>query len=86
MSENFFSDNADLLHHIREVVPFESFVELWERGYGAEDGPTDLAAAKELYLDSLTQLGAFAAREIADRARDLHDEDVRTIEQAQTDK
>jgi len=80
VSENFFSDNADLVHHIREVVPFESFVELWERGFGAQDGPTDLGEAKELYFDSLTQLGAFAAREIAPRAREIDEQGVAFVD------
>ncbi len=80
MSENFFTDNADLVDHIQNEVPFGSFVELWERGFAAEDGPASLEEAKELYLHSLSELGAFAAREIAPRAREIDDDGVAFVD------
>jgi alkylation response protein AidB-like acyl-CoA dehydrogenase len=73
---NFFRDNPDLLFHFREVVQWERFVPLWEEGFRFEDGPRNLAEARELYEASLTELGEYAAKEIAPRAREIDTQGV----------
>jgi len=77
---NFFRDNADLQFHFDEGVRWERFVPLWEEGFRFEDGPKRLAEARELYDASLTELGEFAAREVAPRARDIDAEGVAFVE------
>jgi alkylation response protein AidB-like acyl-CoA dehydrogenase len=74
---NFFSDNADLVHHFRRAIEWERFVPLWEDGFRHEDGPRTLAEARELYETSLTELGEFAAREIAPTATAIDEQAVR---------
>jgi len=73
---NLFRDNPDLQFHFREAVQWERFVPLWEEGFRFEDGPRNLAEARELYEASLSELGEYAAREIAPRAREIDAEGV----------
>ena len=73
---NLFSDNADLAFHVREGIPWESFVPLWEEGFRFEDGPRSLEEARAVYEASLAEVGEFAAREIAPRAREIDREGV----------
>jgi alkylation response protein AidB-like acyl-CoA dehydrogenase len=73
---NFFRDNADLQFHFRQAIGWGSFVPSWEEGFRFEDGPRDLAEARELYEASLLELGEFAAREVAPRARAIDAEGV----------
>ncbi len=73
---NLFSDNPDLLFHFHEGVQWERFVPLWEEGFRFEDGPRNLAEAREGYEASLTELGEYAAKEIAPRARAIDAEGV----------
>jgi hypothetical protein len=73
---NFFRDNADLQFHFQQGIRWESFVPLWEEGFRFEDGPKSLAEARELYEASLTELGEYAAKEIAPRAREIDAEGV----------
>ena len=68
---NLFSDNADLQYHFREGIAWERFVPLWEEGFRFEDGPRSLAEARELYEESLREVGGVrGARDRAARARD----------------
>jgi len=73
---SFFRDNPDLLFHLQHGIRWESFVPLWEEGFRFEDGPRNLTEARELYESSLAELGEFAAREIAPRAREIDAEGV----------
>lgn len=73
---NFFTDNPDLQFHFKEGVHWERFVPLWEEGFRHEDGPRTLAEARELYEASVTELGEYAAREIAPRAREVDEQGV----------
>lgn len=68
---NFFRDNADLQFHFREGIAWDRFVPLWEEGYRFADGPRDLTEARELYEACLHEVGEYAAREIAPRAREI---------------
>ncbi len=77
---NLFRDNADLQFHFSQCVRWERFVPLWEEGFRFEDGPPGLAEARELYDASLTELGEFAAREVAPRARDIDAEGVAFVD------
>lgn len=73
---SFFRDNADLQFHFQHGIGWQSFVPLWEEGFRFEDGPRNLGEARELYEASLQELGEFAAREIAPRAREIDAEGV----------
>ena len=73
---NFFTDNQDLQHHFRHAVAWERFVPGWERGFGQPEGPSSLQEARELYESSLTEAGAFVAREVAPRARAIDEKGV----------
>ncbi|HJS58348.1 MAG TPA: hypothetical protein VKA01_09625, partial [Vicinamibacteria bacterium] len=77
---NFFRDNADLQFHFDQGVRWERFVPLWEEGFRFVDGPRSLVEARELYAASLTELGEFAAREVAPRARDIDAEGVAFVD------
>ena len=68
---NFFTDNDDLQFHFEHGVPWEDIVPLWEEGFRFEDGPRDVAEARELYGECLRVAGEYAAREIAPRAREI---------------
>jgi len=73
---NFYTDNADLQHHLRDGTRWEGFVPAWEEGFRFEDGPRSLDEARELYDACLTEVGEFAAREIAPRAREIDEQGV----------
>jgi len=73
---NFYSDNADLQFHLRDGIRWEGFVPAWEDGFRFEDGPRSLDEARELYDACLTEVGEFAAREIAPRAREIDEQGV----------
>ena len=73
---NLFADNEDLQFHFREGVRWDTFVPLWEDSFRAEDGPRSLAEAREVYEAALSEIGDFAAREVAPRAREIDEEGV----------
>ena len=73
---NFYTDNADLQFHLRHGIRWEGFVPAWEEGFRFEDGPRSLDEARELYDACLTEVGEFAAREIAPRAREIDEQGV----------
>jgi alkylation response protein AidB-like acyl-CoA dehydrogenase len=73
---NFFTDNDDLQFHFREGVAWDRIVPLWEEGFRFEDGPRALDEARELYQDSLREVGEYAAREIGPRAREVDEQGV----------
>jgi alkylation response protein AidB-like acyl-CoA dehydrogenase len=73
---NFFSDNPDLRFHFERGSEWGSFVPLWEDGFRHADGPRSLEEAVETYRASLEQLGEFAARELAPRARGIDEHGV----------
>ena len=73
---DFFTDNDDLQFHFRQGVAWDRFVPLWEEGFRFEDGPRSLDEARELYRDVLSQVGAYAAREIAPHAREVDEQGV----------
>ena len=73
---NLFTDNDDLQFHFREGVAWDRFVPLWEEGFRFEDGPRALGEARELYDETLREVGQYAAREIAPHAREIDAEGV----------
>jgi 3-(methylthio)propanoyl-CoA dehydrogenase len=73
---NLFTDNEDLQFHFKEAIRWERFVPLWEEGFRFPDGPSSLQDARELYMAALTEIGEYAAREIAPRARQIDEEGV----------
>ena len=68
---NLFTDNDDLQFHFREGVAWDRFVPLWEEGFRFEDGPRALGEARELYDETLREVGQYAAREIEPHAREI---------------
>jgi len=73
---NFYADNPDLQFHLREGIRWETFVPDWERGFRSDEGPRSLDEAREIYEACLTEVGAYAAREIAPRAREIDEQGV----------
>ena len=73
---NFFRDNSDLQFHFREGTAWDRFVPLWEEGFRFADGPRTLAEARELYEACLHEVGEYAAKEIAPRAREIDEQGV----------
>jgi 3-(methylthio)propanoyl-CoA dehydrogenase len=76
---NFLQDNDDLLYYLDKGIDWEPIVTLTERGFADEDGPRDLAEAKEIYRDIADLVGTFAAEEIAPRARAIEAAGVRVV-------
>jgi alkylation response protein AidB-like acyl-CoA dehydrogenase len=73
---NPFSGNPDLQFHFQQGIRWDRFVPLWEEGFRFEDGPRDLAEARELYVESLREAGEYMAREVAPRARAIDEAGV----------
>ena len=66
---NYLHDNDDLLYYLDKGIDWDPIVKLTERGFEDEDGPRDVAEAKELYRDIAELVGKLAAEEIAPRAK-----------------
>jgi alkylation response protein AidB-like acyl-CoA dehydrogenase len=81
-SVNFYTDNADLQFHLRDGIPWEGIVPAWEEGFRFEDGPRSLPEARELYEACVQEVGEYAAREIAPRAREIDEQGV-TLEKGE---
>jgi alkylation response protein AidB-like acyl-CoA dehydrogenase len=77
---NFFTDNDDLQFHFQKGVGWDGFVPLWEEGFRFEDGPRSLAEARELYDETLREVGQYAAREIAPHAREIDAQGVSFVD------
>src|SRR5439155_25351328 len=73
---NFFADNPDLRFHLHDGIRWERFVPQWEEGFRSEDGPRSVEEARELYETCLAEVGEYAAREIAPRAREIDEQGV----------
>jgi alkylation response protein AidB-like acyl-CoA dehydrogenase len=73
---NFYADNPDLQFHLREGIPWETFVPDWEHGFRSDEGPRSLTEAREIYEACLAEVGEYAAREIAPRAREIDEQGV----------
>jgi alkylation response protein AidB-like acyl-CoA dehydrogenase len=73
---NFFTDNDDLQFHFHQGVAWDRFVPLWEEGFRFEDGPRALGEAREIYDETLREVGQYAAREIAPHAREIDEQGV----------
>jgi len=68
---NFYSDNPDLVFHVRQGIHWERFVPLWEQGFRLADGPGSLDEAREVYEACLHEVGAYAAEQIEPRSRGI---------------
>jgi alkylation response protein AidB-like acyl-CoA dehydrogenase len=79
MTDNFFTDNADLQYHL-EHADLEQVLELMEDGYrnhGAYPGaPRNYADAKDNFRLLMTVLGDICANQIAPRAAEADEEGV----------
>lgn len=86
---NFYEDNDDLRWYVETGIDWAPIVRLTEHDFKAEDGPTSLEEATELYTDLLNLVGSFIGDEIAPRWRELdaahpHVEDGEVVEAAVT--
>ena len=68
MSDNFYTDNADLRFHIQNTVDWSALYELVERNAPQEDRPGSAEDARELYEDIISEVGKFVARTVAPKA------------------
>ncbi len=74
MSDNFYTDNADLRFHVERNIDWAALFEIVEYGASAEDRPASVADAQELYEDVLKEMGKFSARKVAPVARQIDTE------------
>jgi len=70
-SDNYYTDNEDLRWHLNNTVDWDTLVPLYEREFTLEDGPDTLEEAKENYVDIISMVGEFVAKEVATRAEAL---------------
>jgi alkylation response protein AidB-like acyl-CoA dehydrogenase len=66
---SFLQDNDDLLFYLDKGIDWGPLVEITERGFIDDEGPRNVAEAKELYREMADMVGKFAAEEVAPRAR-----------------
>ncbi len=71
MSDNFYTDNADLRFHIEKVIDWAALYEVVERKANKEEAPETAADAQELYEDILKEFGKFCAKKVAPVAKDI---------------
>jgi alkylation response protein AidB-like acyl-CoA dehydrogenase len=80
MTDNFFTDNADLQYHL-DHVDLEQVLDLMEDGYRYQgtyaSAPRNYADAKDNYRLLLTVLGDICANQVAPRAAEADEEGVR---------
>jgi 3-(methylthio)propanoyl-CoA dehydrogenase len=79
-SQNYFTDNEDLIWHLKNSVDWERIVGLTEANFTLKDGPENLEEAKELYMDIMEEVGRFVAKEIAPRAEKLDAKSPRLVD------
>ena len=70
-SDNYYTDNEDLRWHLEHTIAWDKIVPLYEPGFRSEEGPANMAEAREFYGDILNQVGEFVANEVAPRAEAL---------------
>jgi len=80
MSDNFFSDNADLVYHL-EKLDIEEAVNILENGYSHSQqyagAPRNYADAKDSYRLILETLGEICAQHLEPRAAEADEQGVR---------
>ncbi len=80
MSDNFYTDNADLRFHIEKRIDWQVMYDLVEYGASAEDKPETVADAREIYEDVLKELGKFCAKSVAPVARTIDGESTELVD------
>ncbi|HHO52422.1 MAG TPA: hypothetical protein ENK18_16520 [Deltaproteobacteria bacterium] len=68
---NFYDDNEDLRFYLERGLDWDRLVRLTEHDFRAPEGFSSTDEALEFYREVLELVGAFAADEIAARAREL---------------
>ena len=80
MSDNFFTDNADLVYHL-EKLDIEEAVSILEKGYSYSEqypgAPRNYADAKDSYRLILETLGEICAQHLEPRAAEADEQGVR---------
>ncbi|MSP91116.1 MAG: hypothetical protein EXR79_04825 [Myxococcales bacterium] len=77
MSDNFYTDNADLRFWVEQALDWEMLFDMSEHGATAEDRPASVRDARDSYEGVLQEIGKFAARRIAPVARQIDREGTR---------
>lgn len=79
MSDNFFTDNADLVYHL-DKMDIEEAVKILEKGYSHSEqypgAPRNYADAKDSYRLILSTLGEIAAKYLEPRAAEADEQGV----------
>ena len=79
MSDNFFTDNADLVYHL-DKLDIEEAVNILEKGYSYSEqypgAPRNYADAKDSYRLILSTLGEIAAKYLEPRAAEADEQGV----------
>ena len=79
MSDNFFTDNADLVYHL-DKMDIEEAVKILEKGYSYSEqypgAPRNYADAKDSYRLILSTLGEIAAKYLEPRAAEADEQGV----------
>lgn len=68
---NYLTDNDDLQYYFDRGLDWDALVEITERGFTDEDGPSNTTEAVELYRDMAQMVGKFCADEVAPRAAEI---------------
>lgn len=71
MSDNFYTDNADLRFQFERCVDWEAMVDAVEHGASSEDRPASVKDAQELYEDVIKEFGKFVAQKVAPVANEI---------------
>jgi alkylation response protein AidB-like acyl-CoA dehydrogenase len=83
MTENFFTDNADLQDHLHRL-DLSEIVQVLENGYTNHEqypaAPRNYADAKDNYRLLLTLLGEICAKHVAPRAAEADEEGVQLLD------
>jgi len=74
---NFWSDNTDLQFYLKKAIDWAAFVPDLERGFTEPEGFKSLQEALDFYEETLKLVGDFAGNEIAARAHEVDQAQVR---------
>jgi 3-(methylthio)propanoyl-CoA dehydrogenase len=79
-SQNYLTDNDDLLWHLHNTARWEEIYELLEPNADDPEAPSDLEEAKETYLTMLEEIGRFVACEVAPRIETIDAEGTKLVD------
>jgi alkylation response protein AidB-like acyl-CoA dehydrogenase len=80
MSDNFYTDNADLRFYVERAVDWDGLWELAEHGYKGDEKADSAADAREMYEGILDEFGRFVARKVDPFAREIDEEGCELVD------